>query len=204
MQIRYTKHGMFAWTGGYLLDSKAMAWQPLKILGRMPGGGVDSSGLVYDPKRDRVLMATLGGYGRPFDGQLHALDMTTLQVAPLNPEGMTTPDAKWQLFLREVAYHPASDLFLWPQPVNVGGKPSPDRYVAYDAGKNRWIAIKLAVHPDDKSFNPGAVCTGMHWDARRGLFWLGDASWNGAVWALRFDPAAADIQPLKDFVPPLP
>ena len=45
-------------------------------------------------------------------------------------------------------------------------------------------------------FRPPAV--------KRGLFWLGDASWNGAVWVLRFDPAKAEIAPLKDFAPAAP
>ncbi len=200
MQIRYTRHGMFSWAGAWLFDSKEMVWKQLKVQGKMPGGGVDSSGLVYDPKRDRMLLATLNGYGKPFDGQLHALDMSTLQVAPLNPEGMN-PAGKWSIFLREVAYHPESDIFLWPQRVNLDGKLSPDLYVAYDAARNRWVTAKLAVNQGDGQFNPGAVCTGMHWDAKRGLFWLGDASWNGAVWVLRFDLAKAETTALKDFAP---
>ncbi|MCW8133460.1 MAG: hypothetical protein KIS92_24160, partial [Planctomycetota bacterium] len=60
MQIRSTKHGMFAWAGGWLFDAKAMVWNKLAIKGTMPGGGVDSSGLAYDSKRDRMLLFTLG------------------------------------------------------------------------------------------------------------------------------------------------
>ena len=202
MQIRYTRHGMFAWAGAWLFDGKALQWNKLAVQGTIPGGGVDSSGMVYDPKRDRMLLATLNGYGKPFDGQLHALDMNTLQVAPLNPEGMRDPARKWQFFLREVAWHPESDLFLWPQRVRIGGKTAPDLYVAYDAAGNRWVTIRLAVNPGDGEFKPGEVCTGIAWDAKRRLFWLGDASWNGAVWALRFDAAKAEVAPLKDLAPP--
>jgi hypothetical protein len=179
-----------------------MEWKKLAVQGKMPGGGVDSSGLVYDPKRDRMIFATLNGYGRPFDGQLHALDMQTLQVAPLAPEGMN-PAGKWNMFLREVAYHPESDLFLWPQRVNIDGKGSADLFVAYDAAKNRWVTVRLAINPGDGQPGTG-VCCSIHWDAKRGLFWLGDASWNGAVWAMRFDPAKAEIAPLKDYAPPAP
>ncbi len=199
MQIRYTKSGMLAWNGPYRLDGKSLEWKLLKVQGKMPGGGVDSSGLVYDPKRDRMIFATLGGYGRPFDGQLHALDMNTLAVAPLNPEGMN-PAGKWNMFLREVAYHPESDLFLWPQRVNIDNKQSPDLFVAYDAAKNRWVTVRLAITPGAGQLNTG-VCCGIHWDAKRGLFWLGDASWDGGVWVLRFDPAKAEIAPLKDYAP---
>jgi hypothetical protein len=149
-----------------------------------------------------MLLATLNGYGKPFDGQLHALDMNTLQVAPLNPEGMMDPARKWQFFLREVAWHPESDLFLWPQRVRIGGKTAPDLYVAYDAAKNRWVTVKLAVNPGDGEFKPSEVCAGIAWDAKRRLFWLGDASWSGAIWALRFDAAKAEVAPLKDLAPP--
>jgi len=201
MQIRYTKHGMFAWAGAWLFDTKAMEWKNMVVQGKMPGGGVDSSGLVYDPKRGRVLMATLNGYGKPFDGQLHALDMKTLQVAPLNPEGMDSA-RKWSLFLREVAYHPESDLFIWPQRININGKASTDLCPAYDAGKNRWVTVKVGISPGASPFDHSEVCSSIAWDAKRGLFWLGNASWNGGVWVLRFDPAKAEITPLKDFVPP--
>jgi len=196
MQIRYTSRGMFAWAGAWLFDSKAMEWRKLAVQGKMPGGGVDSSGLVYDPKRDRMLLATLNGYSKPFDGQLHALDMNTLQVAPLNPEGMDAA-RKWSMFLREVAYHPGSDLFLWIQRLNTTGKPSPDLFPAYDATRNRWVTLKLALPAKEKPFDTAAVCTSVAWDAKRGLFWVGDASWDGGVWVLRFDPAAAEISPLK-------
>jgi hypothetical protein len=199
MQIRYTKSGMLAWNGPYRLDGKALEWKLLKVQGKMPGGGVDSSGLVYDSKRDRMIFSTLNGYGRPYDGQLHALDMQTLAVAPLNPEGMN-PAGKWNFFPREVAYHPESDLFLWPQRVNIDGKGSPDLFAAYDAAKNRWVTVKLAFNPGDGQPNTGNTC-GIHWDAKRGLFWLGDSAWNGAVWAMRFDPAKAEIQTLKDYAP---
>jgi hypothetical protein len=201
MQIRYTSRGMFAWNGPYLLDSKAMQWKKIAVQGKMPGGGVDSSGLVYDSKRDRMILATLGGYGKPFDGQLHALDMKTLSVVPLNPEGMN-PGRKWQFFLREVAYCPGGDLFLWPQRACFEGKKAPDLYMGYDAAKNRWVTVKLAVKEGDGKAAPSGVCTSIHWDAKRGLFWLGNAAWNGAVWVLRFDPAKAEIKPLRDYAPP--
>ena len=161
---------------------------------------MDSSGLVYDPKRDRMLFATLNGYARPFDGQLHALDMNTLQVAPLNPEG-TNVFARWSFFPREVAYHPDGDLFLWAERLNVDGKESPDHFVAYDAAKNRWVAIKLAVDKTSGLAFCSGVSSGIHWDAKRKLFWAGNSGYNGGVWVLRFDPAKAETMALKDVAP---
>jgi len=90
IQLRNTKHGMFSWYGdeAWQLDEKTLEWKKLAVQGKMPGTGVDSCGMVYDPKRDRMLFATLGGYAKPFDGQIYALDFATLKVAPLNPEGL--------------------------------------------------------------------------------------------------------------------
>lgn len=198
-QLRHTKHGMFSWNGAWLFDAAAMTWKKLDLKDKIPGAGVDSSGLVYDPKRDRILMMSLGGYNHPFNGQIHALDMNTLQIAPLNPEGMNHEGGRWDIFLREMAYHPDSDLFLWPQRIKLGGKVATDRYVAYDAGKNRWVTIKLAINEGDGKAPPGGVNTGIHWDAKRGLFWLGDASWNGSIWVLKFDPAKAEIMDLTAY-----
>lgn len=201
MQIRYTKHGMLAWNGGWLFDSKAKAWNKMAIKGNMPGGGVDSSGLAYDSKRDRMLFFTLGGYAKPYDGQIHALDMNTLQVAPLNPAGMN-PSGRWDLFLREVTHIPDSDLFLWSYRLNINGKAAPDLFPAYDAAKNRWVTVKLAMPADAKPFDRSAVCISLHWDAKRGLLWCGDASWDGGVYVLRFDPKSVEIKPLTEYAIP--
>jgi hypothetical protein len=201
IQLRNTKHGMLAWYGpAWLLDARSLEWKSVVADGRMPGAGVDSSGLVYDPKRDRMLFLTCGGYAKPYDGQIFALDMTTRKVAPLDPEGMD-PAKSWAMFLREAAYHPGSDMFLWGSCLTQGGwegKPVPDLFPAYDAAKNRWVAIKIP-----GGFK-GGVSSGLVYDAKRDLFWAGDAGFDGGVWALRLDPSKAEITPLKDRFPATP
>jgi hypothetical protein len=202
MQLRHTKHGMLAWygNGAWLLDAKSLEWKKLAVQGKLPGTAVDSCGLVYDPKRDRMLFVTLGGYGQPYDGQIHALDLTALQVAPLNPEGMDNSKT-WQMFLREVAYHPEGDLFIWPQPLKKGKSAVPDLFTAYDPARNRWATVRIAVGADVRLPGVGGFIV---YDVKRGLFWAGDSCWNGGVSVLRFDPAKAEIAPLKDFAPPAP
>lgn len=198
IQLRNTKHGMLAWYGpAWLLDAKTLEWKSVGAQGKMPGAGVDSSGLVYDPKRDRMLFVTCGGYAKPYDGQIYSLDMTTLKAGPLDPEGMD-PSKSWGMFLREAAYHPGSDMFLWNSLLTKGGwdgKPVPDMFPAYDAAKNRWVAIRIP-----GGFK-GGVSSGMVYDAKRDLFWAGDAGSDGGVWVLRLDPAKAELMPLKDLVP---
>jgi hypothetical protein len=207
MNLRYTKHGMLGWYGdAWLLDEKTMQWSPVKPQGKLCGAGVDSCGMVYDSKRDRMLFATLGGYARPYDGQIYALDMNNSQVTQLNPEGALGANSpiKWTPFLREVTYLPESDLFIWASRYNFNGKPVPDQFMAYDAGKNRWVGIKLPLQAGARPFDLAGVCTSIHFDAKRGLIWGCDAAWDGGVWVLRFDAAKAEITPLADIVKAVP
>jgi hypothetical protein len=196
VQLRNTKHGMLAWYGPvWLLDPQSMEWKSVKVQGALSGACVDGCGLVYDTKRDRMLFVTLGGYAKPYDGQIFSLDLKTMQAGPLNPEGMD-PAKSWGMYLREVAYHPGADMFLWNSLLTRGGftgKPVPDLHPAYDAAKNRWVVVKIP-----GGFN-GSVNSGMIYDAKRDLFWAGEvAGPNAGVWVLRFDPAKAEITPLKD------
>jgi len=203
MQLRHTKHGMLAWSIGqvWLLDAKSQEWKKVTAKGgKMPGGEVDSCGMVYDPKRDRMLFMNTG-YGQPYDGQIHALDFATLQVSPLNPEGMDNSKT-WWFFPREVAHHPDSDLFIWAERYKKGkpdAKPFPNLFPAYDAAKNRWVLISLAV---EKGAVLPSLSGGIAYDARRRVFWAADSGGGGGVSVMRFDASKAEITPLKDFVPP--
>ena len=142
------------------------------------------------------MMWTLGGYLRPFDGQIHALDFAARQIAPLNPEGMD--DSKsWRIFLREAIYHPQADLVIVPQLLKRGGKLLAEHILAYEPEKNRWLLIKTSGAAGEP-FTDGSVSMSIHYDARRGLLWVGNAGYNGGIWALRLDPSTAEIKSLKD------
>ena len=62
--------------------------------------------------------------------------------------------------------------------------------------------MKLAFIAGDQPSDNIRVTTGMAYDAKGWLFWVDDSSWNGGVWAMRFDASKAEIAPLKDFVAP--
>jgi hypothetical protein len=107
--LRDTKHGMLCWQweNVALLDAKSMQWKGIPFKGKMPGSDVDSSALVYDPKRDRMLFLSTGW-------QIHALDFASSKVTELNPEGMDNSKSLTS-GLREIGYHPDSDLFIIPE-----------------------------------------------------------------------------------------
>jgi hypothetical protein len=203
-QVRHTKHGTLCWQGDkvFLLDAKTLKWEKVAVKGAMPGTSVDACGMIYDPTRDRMLFMS-PGYAQPYNGQIYALDFATSQVAPLNPEGMDASKT-WWFFPREVTYHPESDLFVWGELYKKGrdlsAKPvSPDLFPAYDAAKNRWVLIKIAVGKG--AVLPG-ISGGIAYDAKRKVFWAADSGYGGGVSVMRFDPAKAEITPMKDLIAP--
>ena len=205
LQLRATTHGLFGWYGdaAWMLDTKAMQWKRIDVKGKMPNTVVDGCGMSYDAKRDRMLLMTLGGYAKPYDGQIYALDLKTMQVAPLNPEGMMDAAKNWRIYLREAEFDPTSDLMLCAQMLNCAGKALPDHLLGYDPAKNRWILIKTP-GVNGQPFADNCVCASLAYDAKRKLFWCGDSSWNGFLYVLRFDAATAEITALKDAALPAP
>ncbi len=172
-----TRQGLFAWVGrkALLLDSKTMKWRELKTKGKLPGVSVDSSGLVYDAKRDRVLFVRKK-YGRKhkYNGQVHALDLKTLEAGALSPKNPEIPVGVW---LREGVHHAAADVFVWGGPKGL--------LVAYDPEGNRWVKLKVS---GAASFGNS---TGHVYDSRRQLLWVVDSRAN--IWCLRLDAKKAGL-----------
>ena len=187
-----TPAGAVAWTQAgrlFRYDAQAKAWTPLKTTGAaLPGTVCDAAGMCYDSKRDRLLFVTTAR-GKPFDGQVHSLDMTTLAARKLDPA-----DAKGVTgFLRETCYDSANDLLV------IGGTLPPDadglrRTPVYDCANNRWLALKIggAVNPNDPRKRGGGrnVSLGLMYDAKRGLVWAVDTY--SRVYVLRIDLETAD------------
>jgi hypothetical protein len=196
IQLRHTKHGLFAWSGeqGWLMDAKTYEWRKLTPRGKLVGTGVDSCGMVYDSKRDRMLLFTLGGYGKAYDGAICALDFAAQTAAALTPEA---PAGRWDMFLREPVYLPENDLVLFASPIKFDQKRVPDRMPAYDVANNRWVGVKIKLPPEYKG-GVGNVCVSITHDPKRGLVWIGNAGWNGNVCALKLDLSKTEVTPLKD------
>jgi hypothetical protein len=191
----------WAGQGIWMLDAKALQWKKAETKGKMAGSGVDSCGMVYDPKRNRMLFASQNGYGKPFDGQITALDLITFQAEQLNPEGMEVLNP-CQMFLREATYHPGSDMFIWNQLLTKNGKTAKNMFLVYDAGKNRWLYIKIDGGSGQPFEGIGAVCSGIKYDEKRDLFFVGNSAYEGGIHVMRFDPSKAEIVPIKDHVFP--
>jgi len=191
VNVRVTPKGPLAWTTRgtdrlYLLDRSTRTWKPLTFDGRLPAPMVDNSGLIYDPKRDRVLFVhKFYGDESLFCGQIYALHLKTSKVLKLSPGGMERMSKAFvHGHMREVVYDPASDLFLW-----AAWLPGGDRMLGYDPAGNRWVTLAV------KGPAPFNVSTGLAYDPKRRLVWLVSAGpMAGDIFVLRFDAATADVK----------
>lgn len=199
IQLRPTRHGMFAWSGdaAWLLDAKTSAWKKISQQGKLVGTGVDGCGLGYDSKRDRMLLFTLGGYAKPYNGNVCVVDFAANSATLLTPEAPAV--TRWDPFLREPVYVPECDMMLFASTIQFDKKCVPDRMPAFDCANNRWVGIKIKMPPERKQ-GLGNVCTSIAVDAKRGLVWVGNAAWDGNVYALKLDTSKTEVKPLKDLV----
>ncbi len=178
-------------SGKWLLNDEELQWEPLQAKGKLPETGGDFGGFVYDPKRKQVLYFNGGYYdGTPYHGEVFALKLPSREVTSFKPEGaehigaVTTrgePKGKW--VLREVVYHPETDMFIFNSSL-------PGGYIAaLDMKKNRWVGLKT---PGPYPFGLSAA---LAYDASRNLIY--SVGTRADVSVLRLDPETLEIQPLS-------
>jgi len=197
-QLFFSKEaGMVTWYNKvWQLDAATLDWKQLAVQGKLRGPVVDYSGSVYDDRRGRALIFASTGYAKPFDGEVHALDLTTLAASAFKPEGsehipaLTNDHRKHFWHLREIARHPELDLFLFAALL-------PGDYIpALDPAKNRWVGLKIA---GDFPRHPSM---GMVFDRKRGLFYIAET--RAQVFALRIDPKTVVIKTFAEIAAELP
>ncbi len=200
LTLTATPHGVVCWDKNGRVHRYAhekRKWLEVELTGdKLPGAYVDNSTIAYDSKRDRVLMINTLGYGKPFDGQVWALDLKTRRVKALSPTGREHAhrfsnidkccyDAKHDLLLLGAYFKEASD-----------HSPTP----AYDCQKNRWIALDLKYETGKRGTRttrafPHQRSDGVMFDPSRNLIWGTDT--NGQVYVLRLDWEAVGINELN-------
>jgi streptogramin lyase len=188
--------GLVCWTqhGELLrLDSAKKVWAAFPLTGaKLPGTSVDNATVIYDSKRDRLLLTRRDYADKDnFDGEIYEVDLKTYKVRPLTAAGRE--GVKQVRFLREAAYDAGNDLvlfgFLLPP-----GDDGVRRTLAYDPAGNRWVSLKLP-GSDPNGKEGRNVSLGLMYDAKRKLFWAVDT--NSNVYVVKLDPKTADVQVLK-------
>jgi galactose oxidase-like protein len=178
-------NGLLYWTSSQKalrLNTKALKWEPIRFEGKLSRCGTDGGGLVYDPKRKRMMMVTKPWKSQNqsiFKGKIHVLDLETKKVVVLTPKG----SAKLKnTFLREAVYNPEADIFLWAWQ-------SPGKMLAYEPKGNRWVTLDVAGNA------PFSFSSGHVYDAKRKLHWV--ATGGGTVHCLRLDVKTANMKTLE-------
>jgi len=195
-----TPWGLVCWAPEgrlYRYDPAAGAWKDLAVEGKLPGPAVDYSAIAYDARRDRLLLIR-SDYGKPFDGQVWAVDLKGLTAAALEPANRAAA-ASVTFTIDRACYEPEGDLMLLCAllpPEEDGSRRTP----AYDCAGNRWVSLRIGYETADEGRRPrvpgarGRSC-GLVYDARRKLVWGVDTN-RVDVYALRLDAKAASPKAL--------
>ena len=161
-------------------EDGAGQWLEKKVIGeKIQGSNVDSAGIDYDSKRERLLLFP-GSYGKPASGQIASVDVKTLKAELLNPAGMAGV-AKMPGFLRETCYVTSQDFVLAGVTLPPDGD-GPRWTPAYDCAANKWIGCKID-GPNPAGKEGRNVSLGLVYDLNRDLIWAVDT--RGSIFVLR-------------------
>ena len=200
LTLTATPHGIVCWDKHgrvHRYDHSRGKWIALVLTGdKLPGAYVDNSTIAYDSKRDRVLMINTLGYGKPFDGQVWALDLKTNTVTGLSPKGREHADRFANV--DKCCYDADHDLLLIGTYLKDAGDHTP--MPAYDCRNNQWITLGIEYSTGERFGRttrafPHNRSDGLMFDPRRQLIW--GTNTNSQVYVLRLDLERIDKRPLK-------
>jgi hypothetical protein len=120
--------------GLWQLDAKTLPWQPLPLKGDLPTRSPDRHGMVYDAKRDRLLLFSDVGTDK---GRIAAYDFKTGRSDWLDPAGKD----KTLVSFREAIYVDHLDAVLVA--AHVPGEDGVPLWPLYDCAANSWSGVKL-------------------------------------------------------------
>lgn len=186
--VASSAHGAVAWgvdgeTPGLWLFDRDKGWTPLDAKGKLFKPWCDSHGMVYDSKRDRMLISSVaGGYNKKGDGTFLAFDFKTRALDVVAPEN---GDLNKTGCARELAYVEHADWLLIGDLLHQGDPKTGKVYTrVYDGGKNRMFLLDAG--PVGAGYSAGWM-----YDSKRKLVY--SFGYNGEAWALRIDPATAKV-----------
>jgi len=192
--VETSPHGAVAWAQragsehyGLWLFDRDKGWQDLKPKGKLYRPYCDSEGMVYDSKRDRMILGWGGGYNKNGDGSLTIFDFKTRKLEKIVPANAALGCLR---NTREMVYVAHADRVLFGStPYVTGGRgdKTAKRYtVVYDCAKNRYMLLDAGDHK--MLYGHG---TGWMYDTKRKLVYV--FGYRGDAFALRFEPATAGL-----------
>jgi hypothetical protein len=185
-----TRDTLIAWTLDselYGVDPVTGAWKKLPVTGKLPRAvGFDRGGMIWDSKRDRLLIFSPAE--KNHSGDVMSYDLKTGEAKWLAPAGRE----KAGVPARETVYLPEFDMvMLGAKTKTADGKTV---WTVYDCGKNTWFGAELG-GADPLGKAGFSVSLGVVYDPNRRLVWA--VGQNSELSVLRFDPKAAALLELK-------
>lgn len=184
-----TRHGVVAWAqkqrgedAGLWIFDREKGWLDLEPKGKLFVPWCDTHGMVYDAKRDRLILSgSGGGYAKTCDGTLLTFDFATKTLTLVTPTNIDL--GKTNGCLRELAYVEHADWLLLGLNLRVGDPKTGKSYTrVYDCANNKYFLLDAGPVPDSYG-------AGWMYDARRKLVYA--FSTHAEAWALRIEPKTA-------------
>jgi hypothetical protein len=188
--IETSAHGAVAWAKkvrsddfGLWLFDRENGWSDLEPKGKLHSCYCDSDGMVYDSKRDRLLLGWGGGYGKRGDGTITAFDFKTKTVEKITPGNL---DLGQTSGTREMVYVPEADLVLFGSEGCLVGDPKTGKRLTriYDCRKNRYFLL------DGGPVAYGHSAGWMYDPKRRCAYVI---TYRGECWAMRLEPGTLSL-----------
>ncbi len=195
-----SRHGVVAWVGTgtatsglWLFGAKGEWTELVKPGGTISPPATDFTGMVYDSKRDRMLLVE-NKRKQNSKGNLTAFYFEDRRVEKLKPANVGLGNTRRN---REMVYVEHADWVLFGEPYIVG-KPKVGQNIkeekstklylrAYDCAGNRWLRLDISGFPTGHLASQGWM-----YDAKRRLVYVANSNRWG-VWALRLDPKTVKI-----------
>ncbi len=170
----------------YMLDVAGRKWNRLSAEGARPRNLYELTALVYDSKRNQVILHG----GGPKQDELWRFALAGGQWEKVEPQFAAGAGGKPPVCEREAVYIPGEDVFLTAGAV--AGAKDPPAVWAYDVGENRWYKTDIPAPPGKRVNDLVGQNRAWTYDPRHNLVLMvlgdrpGDDS-RAQVFALRYD-----------------
>jgi hypothetical protein len=192
--VETSPHGAVAWARrkgteqfGLWLFDRDKGWIDLMPKGKLFAPYCDANGMVYDAKRDRMILSGVaGGYEKLSSGALLAFSFKTGALETIVPENAALAKTR---NAREMAYLDHADWVLIGELYVPGDQKTGKRYTrVYDCASSRMFLLDAGDVPDGHS-------TGWMYDPKRKLVYV--FTHTGNAFALRAEPGTARLLALR-------
>ncbi len=178
----------------YLLDVAGREWKKLSGAGPRPRNLYEQTLLVYDSKRDQLILHGSG----PRRDELWRFPLSSKAWEKIEPQFAPGTGGRAPECVREAVYLPKDDVML------TAGRPAGTREVgaiwAYHVGENRWYKVDLPLPPGKRANDLIGQNRAWAYDPEHNLVLmvLGDRPGDegrAQVFALRYDHSRAKVVP---------